>query len=79
MRVGSIRSKLYFSILQRKVVMPNDLHSLAHLIDRIRAFAERYSALGKPFAWTFTRQELERRLRNPLLQLEPSTALHTAA
>jgi hypothetical protein len=38
---------------QRKVVMPNDLHSPAHLIDRIRAFAKRYSALGKPFAWTF--------------------------
>jgi transposase len=71
--------ELYFSILQRKVLTPNDLFSLTDLIDRIRAFGERYSALSKPFAWTFTRQELERRLRNPLLQLEPSTSLHMAA
>jgi len=39
----------------------------------------RYSALGKPFAWTFTRQELERQLRNPLLHLGPSAPLNVAA
>jgi transposase len=71
--------ELYFSILQRKVLTPNDLHSLAELIDRIHAFGQRYSALDKPFAWTFTRQELERRLRDPLLQLEQTTELRTAA
>jgi transposase len=70
--------ELYFSILQRKVLTPNDLDSLDELIERIRAFGERYSALGKPFAWTFTRQDLERRLRDPLLQLEPPS-LHMAA
>jgi transposase len=69
----------YFSILQRKVLTPNDLYSLADLIDRIHAFGERYSTLGKPFAWTFTRPELERRLRDPLLQLESWTLLHSAA
>jgi len=69
----------HFSILQRKVLTPNDLFSLTDLIVRIRAFGERYSALGKPFAWTFTRQELERQLRNPLLHLGPSTPLHVAA
>jgi len=51
---------------------PNDLDSLDDLIDRIHAFGERYSALGKLFNWTFTRQELERLLREPLLHLEPS-------
>ena len=71
--------ELYFSILQRKVLSPNDLSNIADLIERIRAFGERYSALGKPFAWTFTRQELERRLHNPLLQFEPSTSLHMVA
>jgi hypothetical protein len=71
--------ELYFSILQRKVLTPNDLDSLGDLIHRIHAFGERYSALGKLFNWTFTRQELERRLRDPLLHLEPSTSLHTAA
>ncbi len=71
--------ELYFSILQRKVLTPNDLDSLAELIERIDAFGERYSALGKPFAWTFTRQELERRLRDPLLHLAPTPPLHNAA
>ncbi len=71
--------ELYFSILQRKVLTPNDLYNLHVLIDRIRAFGERYSALGKPFAWTFTRQELERRLHDPLLYLESTPSLHTAA
>jgi transposase len=71
--------ELYFSILQRKVLTPNDLYNLHDLIERIRAFGERYSALDKPFAWTFTRQELERRLQDPLLQLEPATSLPLAA
>ncbi|MBV9598569.1 MAG: transposase, partial [Chloroflexi bacterium] len=61
----------YFSILQRKVLTPNDLFSLQHLEQRIIAFGGRYSALGKPFAWTFTRQELERRIRDPLLDTAP--------
>jgi hypothetical protein len=71
--------ELYFSILQRKVLTPNDLYSLADLIERIDAFGARYSTLGKLFNWTFTRHELERLLRDPLLHLEPSTSLHTAA
>jgi hypothetical protein len=71
--------ELYFSIFQRKVLTPNDLDSLPELIERIQAFGERYSALERPFAWTFTRHELERRLRDPLLQLEPPTSLHIAA
>jgi transposase len=71
--------ELYFSILQRKVLTPNDLYSLHELIERIHTFGERYSALGKPFAWTFTRQDLERRLRDPLLQFEPPSSLHMAA
>ena len=71
--------ELYFSIIQRKVLTPNDLYCLTDLIERLHAFGERYSALDKPFAWTFTRQELERRLHDPLLHLEPITLRPTAA
>ena len=46
--------ELYFSIIQRKVLTPNDHANLKELERRIMAFGERYSALGKPFAWTFT-------------------------
>ena len=68
----------YFSILQRKVLTPNDLTSLKALEERIAAFGQRYSSLGKPFAWTFTRQELERRLREPSLHVD-SVSLTMAA
>jgi hypothetical protein len=70
--------ELYFSIIQRKVLKPNDYTSLEELEAAIHAFAGRYSALEKPFAWCFTRQDLERRLREPLLQPGPIT-LHAAA
>jgi hypothetical protein len=52
---------------------------MADLIERIYAFGAHYSALGRLFNWTFTRQELEHQLRDPLLHLEPSISLHTAA
>ena len=59
--------ELYFSILQRKVLTPNDFRTLAEVERRLRAFAARYTALAKPFHWRFTRQDLERRLRDPQL------------
>ena len=71
--------EIYFSIIQRKVLTPNDCTTLDELAARIHAFGQRYSALDKPFAWRFTRQELERRLHDPRLQLEPAPALPTAA
>jgi hypothetical protein len=64
--------EIYFSIIQRKVLKPNDYCSLEDLEDALHAFARHYSALGKPFAWCFTRQELERRLRDPNFNLNPA-------
>ena len=69
--------EIYFSIIQRKVLKPNDYRSLEDLENALHAFARRYSALGKPFAWCFTRQDLERRLRDP--QLQPESTLSAAA
>src|SRR5262249_19019354 len=70
--------EIYFSIIQRKVLTPNDCTSLRELEERIIEFGRRYSALGKPFAWCFTRRDLERRLHEPLLEPEP-IILPTAA
>ena len=70
--------EIYFSIIQRKVLTPNDCTSLQELEDRINEFGRRYSALGKPFAWCFTRQDLERRLLDIPLQSGAAT-LATAA
>ena len=61
-----------------KVLKPNDYTTLEELANAIHAFGRRYSALGKLFAWCFTRQGLERCLREPVLQ--PDTlALATVA
>jgi transposase len=70
--------EIYFSIVQRKVLTPNDCTSLDQLERRIHAFGRRCSALGKPFAWCFTRKDLERRLREPMLQSETIALLAAA-
>jgi DDE superfamily endonuclease len=71
--------EIYFSIIQRKVLTPNDSTTPVELAARIHAFGQRYSALDKPFAWRFTRRELEQRLNDPHLQLQPPTPLRHAA
>ena len=71
--------EIYFSIIQRKVLTPNDCTTLDELAARIHAFGRRYSALHKPFAWRFTRHDLARRMNDPHLLLEPAPVLPTAA
>jgi hypothetical protein len=50
--------EIYFSVVQRKALTPNDLTSLTALRDRLLAFQEHYAAVAKPFQWRFTRQDL---------------------
>jgi hypothetical protein len=50
--------EIYFSIVQRKVVTPNDFRSLAAVRERLLAFQRYYEALARPFEWTFTRRDL---------------------
>jgi hypothetical protein len=50
--------EIYFSILQRKVLTPNDFKSLKELARTILAFQERFSKLAEPFKWKFTRDDL---------------------
>ena len=54
--------EIYFSIVQRKALTPNDLNSLTALEDRIMGFQERYQVIAKPFHWHFTRYDLARLL-----------------
>jgi hypothetical protein len=66
--------ELYFSIVQRKALTPNDFASLEKLGARLLAFGEHYRPIARPFEWTFTRQDLDRVLariadREPHLQL----------
>jgi hypothetical protein len=52
--------ELYFSIVQRKVLDPNEWRSLAALEVALLAFGDRYSAIATPFEWRFTRLDLHR-------------------
>jgi transposase len=54
--------EIYFSIVQRKVLTPNDFASLAALEHYLLAFQARYQATATPFRWTFTRADLQRLL-----------------
>jgi transposase len=50
--------EIYFSVLQRKVVSPNDFTDLAEVEQRLADFEKRYNATARPFRWTFTRDDL---------------------
>jgi hypothetical protein len=50
--------EIYFSIVQRKVLTPNDFASLAEVEERRLRFQERYEQIAQPFQWKFTRQDL---------------------
>jgi hypothetical protein len=51
--------ELYFSIVQRKALTPNDFVALDALAERLLAFGEHYRQIARPFEWTFTRQDLD--------------------
>lgn len=51
--------EIYFSILQRKALTPNDFESLTALMERMAAFANYYESIAQPFRWRFTRRDLE--------------------
>ncbi|MEX2134876.1 MAG: IS630 family transposase [Acidimicrobiia bacterium] len=65
--------EIYFSILQRKVLTPNDFTHLADLETRIHAFAHLYQNTATPFEWKFTRRDLAD-LLNRLTQNETAAA-----
>ncbi len=52
--------EIYFSILQRKTLTPNDFLSLQALEERILNFQRYYEKIADPFEWKFTRKDLDR-------------------
>jgi hypothetical protein len=64
---------IFFSVLQRKVLSPNDLTDLDALAKRILAFQARHNATATPFAWNFTRTDLHRLLQR-IAAHEPAPA-----
>jgi hypothetical protein len=56
--------EIFFSILQRKVLTPNDFADTRRLAESILRFEERYSASAQPFHWTYTREKLNHFIRH---------------
>jgi hypothetical protein len=53
-----INQEIYFSVVQRKVLTPNDFADLAEVEARLGAFERRYEQTAEPFEWRFTRDDL---------------------
>jgi hypothetical protein len=50
--------EIYFSIVQRKVLTPNDFASLDQLAERLLDFQSHWESTAKPFEWKFTKADL---------------------
>jgi Homeodomain-like domain/DDE superfamily endonuclease len=50
--------EVYFSVIQRKLLTPDDFDDLDHLAEQILAFETHCNAAARPFDWRFTRTDL---------------------
>ena len=55
--------EIFFSVIQKKVVSPNDFPSLEKLSETLLAFIDRYNQTAKPFSWKYTAADLKDLLR----------------
>ena len=68
--------EIYVSILQRKVLQPNDFPDLASLERAILDFEHYYAEIAQPFEWRFTRADLNRLLAR--IEIEHTMPLRPA-
>ena len=67
--------EVYFSIVQRKVLAPNDFADLGQIERRLLEFERHYEQIAQPFRWKFTRRDLHNILnRIPTTELRLSQA-----
>ncbi len=51
--------EIFFSVIQKKVVSPNDFPSLEKLSETLLAFIDRYNRTAEPFNWKYTANDLK--------------------
>ena len=56
------QAEIYFSVVQRKLVTPNDFADLDTLQAHLLTFGRRYEQIAAPFQWKFTREDLHKLL-----------------
>jgi len=54
------QAEIYFSIVQRKVVNPNDFFDTDEIARRLAAFEGRFNHIAVPFDWRFGRDDLDK-------------------
>ena len=70
--------EVYFSVIQRKLLTPDDFEDLDALAAQILAFEQHYNTSASPFDWRFTRTDLNRLLTR-LGRHDPATPRPLAA
>lgn len=50
--------EIFFSVIQKKVISPNDFPSLEALSKTLLAFTARYNQTARPFSWKYTADDL---------------------
>ena len=64
--------EIFFSIIQKKVVSPNDFASTAQLSATLLAFIDRHNKTARPFNWKFTAGDLAGMLKRISAREEPA-------
>jgi hypothetical protein len=65
--------EIYFSVVQHKVLTPNDFTDLAEVESRLLDFQDHYERIARPFEWKFTRADLDALLSKLQRRSSPST------
>jgi len=75
------QAEIFFSIIQRKVVTPNDFANTEQLSTTLQTFITRYNTTATPFQWKYTAADLERHLARipPAPAAAPAKPLPEAA
>lgn len=64
--------EIFFSIIQKKVISPNDFASPGDLSGTLLAFVDRYNQTARPFNWNYTATDLARYLGRINGQQQPA-------
>ena len=67
------QAEIVFSIVQKKILTPNDFATTAQLTAALLAFIDRYNQTARPFNWKFTATDLARLLQRISAPPEPAS------
>jgi len=70
--------EIFFSIVPKKVISPNDFASLSDLSGTLLAFAGHYNRTARPFSWKYTSSDLTRLLDNINRPQQPASSPQAA-